>query len=74
MKTLETFKISLAAARVNARMTQEDVAKIMHISKQTIANWENGKTIPKIASLEKLCDIYNIPPNFIFLPTNSTYS
>ena len=74
MKTLETFKISLAAARVNARMTQEDVAKIMHISKQTVANWENGKIVPKIAQLEMLCKIYNITSNFIFLPKDSTIS
>ena len=40
------IQISLAAARVNAGMTQEDVAKKMGISKQTIINWEKGK--PKI--------------------------
>lgn len=36
------IQISLAAARVNAGMTQEEVAKKMGISKQTIINWEKG--------------------------------
>ena len=29
------FQISLAAARVNAKLTQEDVAEKMHVTKQT---------------------------------------
>lgn len=36
------FKISLAAARVNAGLTQDEVAKRMHVSKTTILNWEKG--------------------------------
>ncbi len=38
------LQISLAAARINAKKTQSDVAKEMHVSKQTIVNWENGKS------------------------------
>ena len=33
-------KISLKAARVNAEMTQDDVARVLHRTKQTIVNWE----------------------------------
>ena len=36
----DKLQISLAAARVNAGMTQEDVAKRMHVSKNTVINWE----------------------------------
>lgn len=35
------FQISLASARVNAEMTQEEVAKHMHVGKQTIVSWES---------------------------------
>lgn len=41
---MEKFKISLKAARVNANMTQERVAKAVHRNKQTIVNWETGIT------------------------------
>ena len=41
--TLERFQISLAAARVNAGLTQEAAAKKMSISKNTLVNWEKGK-------------------------------
>lgn len=62
------FQISLAAARVNAGMTQEDVARVMHKSKQTIINWEKGKIAPGIPEIEMLARIYNIEQDYIFLP------
>ena len=37
------FQISLAAARVNANMTQEDVAKELKVGKQTVGNWEKAE-------------------------------
>lgn len=64
----DKLQISLAAARVNAGMTQQDVAEIMHISKQTIVNWEKGKNPPKIAQLEMMSRLYNMPVDNIFLP------
>ena len=63
------IQISLAAARVNAGMTQEEVARTMKVSKQTIGNWEKGKVIPKPAEFEMMCRIYNIGADYIFLPT-----
>lgn len=68
------LQISLAAARVNAKMTQDDVAKAMHVSKTTIVNWEKGKIIPGIPELTMLCSIYSIPTDNIFLPGNSIKS
>ena len=70
----DVFQISLASARVNAKMTQEDVAKKMKVSKQTIINWEKGRVIPGIPEMEMLSRIYNIPQDYIFLPCYSTKS
>lgn len=71
---VERLQISLAAARVNVCMTQEEVAKKMHVSKTTIVNWEKGKIIPGIPEMEMLSRIYKIPQNNIFLPCYSTKS
>ena len=65
----ENFKISMAAARVNADMTQSEIASRMGVSKQTIVNWENGKVIPKPAQLKMFCDLCQAPVDAIFLPT-----
>ena len=59
--------ISLAAARVNANMTQDEVAKAMNVSKSTIINWEKGRNSPKYSQMVKLCEIYKMPLDYIFL-------
>lgn len=70
----DNFQISLAAARVNAGFTQEDVAGKMHITKQTVINWEKGRIIPGIPEMEMLSKIYGISQDHIFLPCYSTKS
>lgn len=69
---MNEFKISLAAARVNANLTQSEVARIMKKSKATIVNWENGKTVPGVPEMAMLSQLYGIPQDFIFLPCYST--
>lgn len=46
--------------RKELNLTQEDVAIIIHVSRQTISNWETGRTLPDIKSLVLLSDIYEI--------------
>lgn len=65
---MEDYKISLAAARVNAEMTQEDVARKMQVSKQTIINWEKGKVEMKPAQFKMYCNVVRAPENAILLP------
>ena len=50
---MSNLQISLAAARVNANMTQEDVAKAMNVSQTTIVNWEKGKVVPGIPEMDQ---------------------
>ncbi len=72
MSNHDMLQISLAAARVNAGLTQEDVAEKLKISKNTIVNWEKGRVIPSFIVVSTLASLYNIPADNIFLPTKST--
>lgn len=65
------LQISLAAARVNAGLTQEEVARHMHVGKQTIVAWENGNSEPKLSQARELSNLYNMPLDYIFLPMKS---
>lgn len=65
---MEKIKISLAAARVNAGFTQDEVAKAIHVGKQTIVSWEKGLTEPKISQSRQLSELYKMPLENIFLP------
>lgn len=68
---MEKIQITLAAARVNAGLTQEDVAKALNVGKQTIVNWEKGKSEPKMSQCRLLSELYKMPLDYIFLPTKS---
>lgn len=68
---LAEFKISLAAARVNAGLTQNDVAKVLRVGKQTVVSWEKGKSEPKMSQSRQLSELYNMPLDYIFLPEKS---
>lgn len=50
----------LKDARVKAGLTQEQVAEKIMVSRQTISNWENGKSLPDIVSIMNLSDLYQI--------------
>ena len=68
---MEKLQISLAAARVNAELTQDDVSKKMKISKNTLVNWEKGLSEPTISQGRKLSELYKIPLDNIFLNSKS---
>lgn len=65
---MNRLKISLKAARANANLTQADVAKALRKSKQTIVNWENGKTEIDLGNLQALCNLYSLTVDDILLP------
>ena len=63
------MKIRLAALRVNAKLSQEAVAEILHISKSTLGKWENYATSPTATQLQQLCDLYHCTMNDVFIPS-----
>lgn len=69
---METLKISLAAARVNANLTQDEVSRRLHVGKRTVVNWEKGKSTPSFIVLNALSNLYGIPIDNIILPKKST--
>lgn len=52
--------IQLKAARVNANMTQEDVAKGLGVSKNTIVNYESYKSKPSVERAKALADMFGM--------------
>lgn len=56
----------LKEQRLKQNETQESVANKLGVSRQTISNWENGKTLPDIDSLIKLSQIYQLSIDELF--------
>ena len=54
------IEMKLKDARIQAGLTQEQVAEKIMVSRQTISNWENGKSLPNIVSIMNLSNLYQI--------------
>lgn len=67
----EKLKISLAAARVNARMNQREMAEYIGVDVSTILNWEKGKSEPSTSQLRKISEVSGIPMDYIFVSEES---
>ena len=46
--------------RTAAGLSQEDLADRLYITRQTLSNWETGKTYPDINSLLRLSELFHI--------------
>ena len=64
-------RISIAACRVNAGLTQREFADKIEVFLATIVNWENGKTEPSASQLRLISELSGVPMDFIFVPCKS---
>ena len=65
-------KITLEAARVNANLTQAELADKMEVSRQTVIDWESGKRKMKTAYFYMFCRITGFTEDDILLPEETT--
>lgn len=65
--------LTLKAIRINKGDTQEEAAKGIGISVETLANYEKGVTYPDVPTLEKILTYYGVKYDDInFLCKNIT--
>lgn len=50
----------LRDARNAAKLTQESAAELLGVSRQTVSNWETGKTYPDIVSVIRMSGLYSV--------------
>lgn len=49
---------TITEIRKEKKLTQEDFAKEFNVTRQTVSNWENGKSYPDLLTLIKISDMY----------------
>ena len=54
------FGTKLKEARARLGLTQEDIADGIDVSRQTVSNWENNRSLPDLRSIVEISDIYQI--------------
>jgi len=55
-----TIGEKLAELRKQKNLTQENVAEILNVTRQTISNWELGQTVPDLEQAKELSKLYQI--------------
>ena len=68
--TVSKLGATIKDARKAKGLTQEALAKEMHVSTGTISKWESGSNTPDIFKMQKLAQILDIPSTIfaIFFP------
>ena len=71
---METFKISMAAARVNVDMNQQEMADALGIDRVTYLKYEKGDSVMRMDLAYKFSELVKIPMEHInfLLPKKAT--
>ncbi len=51
--------------RKQKHLTQKDLAKLMHVSQQTIGAWETERAIPGSDTLALLANLFNVSTDYL---------
>ncbi len=62
---MELLNEKLKEVRIQNMLTQSDVAKLLKIPQSAISQYESGARKPKIETLNKLAEIYGVPPAYL---------
>ena len=54
------FKDNLAQMRKVLQLTQEDVAEKLGVTRQSVAKWESGESIPDLDKCKQLAEIFGV--------------
>ena len=54
------FKDNLVQMRKALQMTQEDIAEKLGVTRQSVAKWESGETVPDLDKCKLLADTFGV--------------
>ena len=57
----------IAEKRKENKLTQEQLAEQLNISKNAVSKWERGINLPDVSIMQDLCKILNITLNELFI-------
>ncbi|MGX4764121.1 helix-turn-helix transcriptional regulator [Holzapfeliella sp. JNUCC 72] len=57
------FSHNIKKIRTDNKLTQEDLAQLLNVSRKTISSWETERSFPDIETLKKLSHQFEIPIN-----------
>ena len=71
---MSKFGEFLAELRQDRKMTQRDLAQILHVSVGTISNYENSVHFPDVEKLMELADFFGVTTDYLLGRCASAFS
>ncbi len=69
-----TFGNRLREARKSKKLTQRQLAEMIHAKHNSISDWENNKNKPDPDTIELICGALSITPNYLLGTSDETFS
>ena len=66
----EVIGKKIAKLRNKRKMTQIELAKLIHVSDKTISKWEQGNSQVSYEYLEELCKVFNVKMSYFYRDVN----
>lgn len=67
------FGNRVAELRRSYNISQVELASRLHVSKQTVSNWENNNILPSIEMLIKIADLFSVSADFLLERDDKQY-
>ena len=68
------FGDNLRKIRKSKKMSQEQLAEKMNVTRQSVSKWENGESYPEMSNIFELCKVFNCKLNELVYPDMSDIS
>ena len=67
---MDTFKCRLRELRLEKNITQQELGKLINVSKMAISHWEKGHSEPSISQLIILSNYFEVSVDYLIGKTD----
>jgi len=71
---MKTFGDKIKEARKAKKMTQRELAEIINVAHNSVSDWEHNKSKPDADTIELLCGVLEIAPNYLLAPSEEDFT
>lgn len=55
----------IRALRLSAKMSQVELAQALHVTKQSVSNWENDNIQPSVDMLVQIAQVFSVSTDYL---------
>lgn len=68
------MKNNIASERAKLNLTQEQLANLLDVSRDSVSNWETGTAVPRADTAVRLADVFHCSVDYLLCRTEERLS